>query len=473
LPIAPSVEARLQEPPLPGAAPPPGLFPAGDVLDQGRVDADASIVRLLVPVRATGAAAAGPQEFGFEAQLGEHPAWKRERPSDSVLHHARTISSTWACTDLRAALGLAGDRAPQLELALRRGERTRRARLRELRLLLFPTSGLAFICLGLALADSDALADWTDLAADARFLAGRRAFRVAADGGPEGTLDDLVGAVLDRHAGGAAGWGRPFLRDQALTATVLSITGITTEWERDVVRYVVRNHLRANQAVGAGQEERTRRPEGRLPYAAQQDFLLSIEGTAWVGFDLPATEFFTRTLPDHLRRDYLLAWIFVLQERFFLVDLVEAIAEAALEDHPAGGQAGFARVSGWADRLARFEARGHELHLLQREHHHRYWSAARAVLEVGVLHAEVRDLISRAFERAQAAEAARSERRRRALEARVIAALAVPGILFGFLGVNIVGVTSQDGLRPATAIAALVVALALVAVAVLAGRRAD
>ena len=61
-------------------------------------------------------------------------------------------------------------------------------------------------------------------------------------------------------------------------------------------------------------------------YAPNQTLSYSLDGGSFLAIDAPNTEFFSHTLPDHLRRYYFLNFLYVLGQRLILMQISEAIA---------------------------------------------------------------------------------------------------------------------------------------------------
>jgi hypothetical protein len=167
--------------------------------------------------------------------------------------------------------------------------------------------------------------------------------------------------------------------------------------------------------------------------------------------------------------------LLVLHQRFALMGLSEAVAQHWLVNGDAGSEeereVAFARIR---DGLLSFTARGHFIQVMQREHHHRCYRKWQETFQVEQLyqevHHEVREmydyLLMRRTARIQqlqeeqrrqlvagaqaevARERAAQERAQR-LEGRISTlgvGIGVPALILSFLGINLAGITTGDGL---------------------------
>lgn len=476
----------------------PGLHRASFVAARDVVPAakvvPKSALRVVLPV-----AVSPERSKAVRAQLGEGRApWKLCKPSGTMVAYATDISETWECAPAQLLKG----RGDMIDVSLSPGKQkdawTVFAVLSDLRFTLYRDSGIAFLVVTLTVDEPQPLVDWLDLAAVIRFTDRRRGatIRRSAEQGalvPE-TIRDIMIAMADSLSLSAELVGKPlFLKKQMLISGTWFVEGVDEEGE-ELVRYAARSQFSSRFLIGAGEEERTGRAGNRLPYALRQDFVSTLECTHYLGFDVPREHpFFGETLPEHLDNDYFSAWLFALQQRYFLLGEIAKLADEALKDAARSAADRYDEIDTRAEALARFEARGYELQLYQIEHHHRYWAACRDTLDIDGLHSYLTGLLERAVARTEAKrieeqtqrEAAQLEEqlardrdlavaeshraaltaaRAKSLERRIIAALALPGIAFGFAGINIEGWTAgKDGASQLFALIVLGVNLVIVA----------
>lgn len=216
------------------------------------------------------------------------------------------------------------------------------------------------------------------------------------DGG--GTLTDLLDALLGTAAPPETiepWWREVFIPGQLLPFAVIYVDEIADE-EIPHLTYRLRNFFRAQQEMHPAPEDLRLDHQLLLPYAKHQWFFFSLDGGGYVACNSPSTEFFRRTLPDHLREHYFLLFLLTLQQRFALMMLVEQVAARWLVE---GGQSSseegqriredaFARIR---DQLLSFTAHGHFAQVMQREHHHRCYRKWQDIFQVAQLHQEVSD----------------------------------------------------------------------------------
>jgi hypothetical protein len=245
---------------------------------------------------------------------------------------------------------------------------------------------------------------------------------VNAPGGvPDGPIQGrhLIGGVLRRLLDLGADWWREiFVPGQMLPFHALFFTR-APETEHPLVLYRLRNFFRAGQAlVPAANDLRPDHPT-LLSYAEQMWFSTTLEGGGFVAFDAPDTNFWSETMPVHLREQYFLLFLFALHQRFSLMHLSDQVCARWLGDDVVRAEARFAELR---EALLEFTARGHFTQIMQREHHHRCFRAWREVFETERLYREVRDevrelhsiLLMRKTERIQQL----AEEQRRLIEAQ-------------------------------------------------------
>jgi hypothetical protein len=260
----------------------------------------------------------------------------------------------------------------------------------------------------------------------------------------------------------------------------------------DPIAARARRFLRADQALGGRNADRG---VVTAPYTDDSTFWYSLDGGGFYASSAPDSEFFTRTLPDHLRRYYFLNFLFVLHQRLILMRLSEAIAwrwvggpltlgierrEGATTPELRSDEARLAvlehDLTQWLrifeelrDELLDFSARGNFLQLMHTQSHHVDYETWQEVFEVrrsfhevdGELQAIYGALGLRFEEIAQLRRSIAEEQARAAAEANqalegrrsaiqeaftyILAVFTVVSIALAFLGVSISGVT-DDGI---------------------------
>ncbi|MCI0489590.1 MAG: hypothetical protein L0229_23615 [Blastocatellia bacterium] len=345
--------------------------------------------------------------------------------------------------------------------------------------------------------ETDELDDWLDFLHHFRFAWGERGASVQAerqidDGAsvpffPEpagginehadgsGYFGELLDAMLRTGAldGETAPWWRDvFVRGRLLPFTALYVDALPEE-QIPIVVYRVHNCFHARQEIHPASEDISLDRPALMPYAENQWFVFTLESGAFVAFDAPDTRFYRAVLPRHLRDQYFILFLLALHQRFALMKLSDEVAMNWLAGNEGDSESplemkreeSFRRIR---DALLAFTARGHFTQVMQRKNHHRCYLKWQETFQVKQLYGEVSDevremhnyLLMRRTERLQQlaeeqqrqsnAEAEASRARAQYLE-RLISYLAlllgVPALLLSYLGINLRGFTSEEGLK--------------------------
>lgn len=432
-----------------------------DLTGEARVDPRRSFVRLVRPFRYSGTAAeraaqlfAGlwrPDDAVAEAELLDHGrAYLQSGSVLGVLDGNRGLRSY----DMVGAHGEWRIVPAQRERA---GERASGdgipIAISDVRFALFPT-GVGFLSITVRPKTAD-LAAWVSALHAMRLTDGRRsAFVSRRSTGVDTwrgwspvtgavdeewgvtTLDELTTKLLGE------GWWEPaWPPGRSLTYSALFVDDLP-DGERQLLRYAVANHFHADQWLAPAEEE----PFGTwMVYNGRAGFVTTIEGSAFIASNLPSTPFFDDELPTYIEREYGLVYLLAIHERSALLRLLEDAAIAPDPRHRLRQ----------ARRFAEFAAARHSLEAIQRENHHRYSRSCAAANGVDELYAGVESVIV----------GFRAEAEQR-LQHTVVLALAVPSIILGFLGINIAGLTTGDGLPVFWSLVALAVVLLALSAAV-------
>lgn len=301
--------------------------------------------------------------------------------------------------------------------------------------------GVGFISLEIK-PRSGALPDWLDALHYLRFYRSRgkrlRDSESVADDASlriEDFLSPVLAAVtLDGErspfAGRCDNTGRPqglpikelYTRGELLTYVTLFADGVPEDSQRHLLYTVVNRYRSASEATPAeGYDDEF----WCLPYQDGQQFLNSIEGSAFVAFDAGQTQFDLDTLPYHLRTTYFTLFLLALLQRFALDQLSEAVAHSTGQVL-TGSERGHARgelmrITDLDGRLLDFTSRCYFVQVSQTVHHHGYYTHLREVNEIEGRYREVTEEIHAL--RAHAASRVGVEQERTSL--RVAAALMV------------------------------------------------
>ncbi len=341
------------------------------------------------------------------------------------------------------------------------------------------------------------LADWLDVQSLARFTRGRRARQCClrlrrrtgidattgqalfapffpnpdgkvadpgAAGKPadtgEGDLSLVLQAVL-RTAG--LGAGEPaaaeevFVRDRMIPYTVLLVdrepadprptAGAGPDEAVLDLLYRTRKLFRLGQTVHAAEEELRVGPPHFLPYAREQWFLFSQEGGGFVAVDSPRTSYFRGEQQTHLADSYYILFLLALHQRFALMGLSDRVARnwpgPRLAQEPEAAHRVFQDIR---TALFAFTARGYFTQVMQRENHHRCYLRWQEIFQTDRLYQEVGAEVREMHDYLQDRLERRRERRLEGMTL-LLAALGIPMVVLGFMGINVKNWTVPEGLH--------------------------
>lgn len=267
-------------------------------------------------------------------------------------------------------------------------------------------------------------------------------------------------------------WQEIFIPSRTIPFASLYFDGIA-ESARELLLYRARNFFHFTQTLNPPDIDLGLEPPGTYRYAKNLYFTFSLDGGTFIAFDAPpvsVSPFFRGTLPVHLRDQYFLTFFIALHQRFALLRLSTEVAEkwpvraADAQSDDGDRESVFRSVR---DALLIFTARGHFVQIMQRANHHRCYQRWQETFQVGELHREVSEevremhnyLLMKKTERIQQLNEERTRHeqqtekaakvRTEALQARIsLLSLLIggPSIALSFLGINIVGVTANEGL---------------------------
>ncbi|MCW5968931.1 MAG: hypothetical protein KIT57_10485 [Blastocatellales bacterium] len=198
----------------------------------------------------------------------------------------------------------------------------------------------------------------------------------------------LKSANLDSGTGDW--WREVFVSGQMMPYNALLLDGVD-EVSAGEYLYRLQNLFHARQEIHPGPDDLSLTRPSLLPYAKNQWFTFSLEGGSFLAINPPETEFFRKTLPEHLRRQYFLLFLLAAQQRFALMMLSEEVVrewKVGANEAETITAAAFERIR---SRLLSFTARGYFLQVMQREHHHRCYRKWQEVFQIERLYGEVSD----------------------------------------------------------------------------------
>ncbi len=284
---------------------------------------------------------------------------------------------------------------------------------------------------------SKSLADWVDFNYHFSKLRGAKVQVVPGDEGPAvatGTENlrayDVVAAVLgtgipaDGDTVGAQWWEGIFVPHQFVPFTCLFVAEeMTAMLESDLCHRIRFGHS-GRQVVNPYLAQLHDEGSAVLPYSDTSRFVFSIEGGGFVAGAAPKDQFWTSTLPDHLRDHYLLAMLIVLAQRTALMRISKTVADSWSDDDPdLSRRETFDQI---VDDLLEFTARLQFVQIFQTEHYHAAYIHFRRAFHIEELYREVGDEVSQMATRAESnAEKKRDEAETREARDRDVVEFAV------------------------------------------------
>ena len=292
---------------------------------------------------------------------------------------------------------------------------------------------------------------------DGRFLTGRRAATVTVgkDQTPT-TLLAIAGRLVETLGAVDVSW--PIT---AFPFTALFLNGVPIERTREAV-VGLRYNTRFDTEVELAPDDLLL-DEGVLLRRPGAWLYCSLTSAGFVGNDVPTAGYYHQFHAE-LRRVYSLAAVVTLQQRYALLALAERVSDRWLKGDPADRGRAFGELQ---TQLQYLTARSMASQIFHRNNQHRFYSLTQDALGVRRLYEEVRASINDLSDAVRLELSERMEEQSRRFEQRVsVLALlfGVPSLMLAFIGANIEGVTSSDGVPFPAALALVVVSLLLGAV---------
>jgi hypothetical protein len=345
--------------------------------------------------------------------------------------------------------------------------------------------GIGFLIVQARPQSNDA-SDWFDFLHYFRYWRGDQSATLEAS--PQGELrpEKRLGPILGRNEPAAWKWkpgalleelmeaslGRRWWRDFFEMPHLLPFANLflqgphEAESERvSALVYRARNLFHARQRTGAWNHGL--QASGVSQYDDNQFMYFSIDGGGFLAYNPPAgDDFFKITLSDHLGRQYLLAFVLALAQRFTLLRVSADVADAAPTNNSVDADA---ELLAEYDRILRktldFTARGWFAQAMHSEHHHVAYREWLTAFQIDNLYREVRDEvadISEYLARRDSDRAEEEQRRKKAVDEEVKRrddqALFLVTALAGAVGVPLIflGYLALLDLRPRLEIPVLV-----------------
>lgn len=329
--------------------------------------------------------------------------------------------------------------------------------------------------------NSDSVDDWLDFLHYFRFAGGQRSVQLKAQrrtgkdqfepyfpppaGGTEkhpegvGTFMEILSAVMQTAKltkESERWWREVFIPNQLIPFAVLYVDDQNaTEEQIAKLLYRVRNFFPSSREIAPSKEDLNLDNPSLLPYADKMWFVFAQEGSAFVAFNAPPTDFFRRELPAHLRNQYFLLFLLTLHQKFALMNLSQEVSEHWLTGNLKERTQTFERIR---NDLLDFTARGYFAQVMQRDHHHRVYRKWQETFQLEQLYREVSDEVREMHEFLLAEQTRRLEQRLNQLGAFI----GLPALVLSFLSINLYGITAKDeGLHILTAISIGIISFCL------------
>jgi hypothetical protein len=256
---------------------------------------------------------------------------------------------------------------------------------------------------------------------------------VAAHPQGEGTLGEIITALLSSASAGKHWWHEVYVPGQLIPYSALFFEGVPAE---EQLRFLLRleAYFHARQELHPSPADLDLQGENRVAYARDQYFVLTLDGSSFVAFDAPQTPFFRETLPAHLRSEYFILFLMTLYQRFALMLLEDEISSGwALGTDDEQRETVLRKVR---DRLLMFTAQGHFTQVVQRQHHHRCYRRWQEIFQIDQLYAEVHRAASDMHDYLEAKRDSRIQTGLRRVDVRmrqIAFLLAPPSLALSFL----------------------------------------
>ncbi len=224
-------------------------------------------------------------------------------------------------------------------------------------------------------------------------------------------------------------WQDVFIPGQAIPYVCLLVEDAPTEPKHKAeLLYLIRTIFHSNQMLHPSDDDIRLDHASVLSYAMDQWFFFSLDGGGYLAMNPPKEEFFVKTMPDHVRKQYFLLFLISANQRFSLMSLQQQVAEKWLTQNVAHRELTFERIY---EHILEFEARVYFAQVMQREHHHRCYRKCQEVFQISQLHEELSGEVKRMYERINLE---RSERMQRRIDLLTFM-IGLPALMFGFMSV--------------------------------------
>lgn len=242
-----------------------------------------------------------------------------------------------------------------------------------------------------------------------------------------GTYEDIVSALLRSatiSTDSSPWWNDVFVSGQALPFASLFVDDLPKDQIPSLI-YRLRNFFNSQQEIHPSESDLRPDHPSLLSYVENAWFIFSLDGGVFLAADAPQTEFFRRTLPEHIRDHYFLLFLLALHQRFTLMSLSQQVSEHWLESDEEARIAAFEKIR---ETMLEFMARGRFAQVMQQEHHHNCYRRWLRIFQVQELSEEVRSEIAEMHDYLQGIRERESQERLQHLEHRISSLLVLIGI---------------------------------------------
>lgn len=256
----------------------------------------------------------------------------------------------------------------------------------------------------------------------------------------EGVISNLIEAVLNSAKIGIekTWWSEIFIPDQLIPYYNLFVDKIKTN-EIPILLYQVRRIFHSRQKLHPTIHDLSLEHNDLLQYSKNQWFIFSLDGGGFVACNSPKDSFFKETLPQHLRSQYFLIYLFTLFQRFELMRISNWVSKHWLDKSDEHRLNNFKKIQ---ESLLEFTARGYFSQIMQRENHHLCYQKWHDKFQLERLYEEVQGEVQVMNNHLQGVRSKRLEKQMNFLTILI----SFTTLLTSFLGLRIVGFNYPEGM---------------------------
>jgi hypothetical protein len=261
-----------------------------------------------------------------------------------------------------------------------------------------------------------------------------------------GVLYDIISGILDSICidNEKQWWSEVFIRKQLIPFSVIFIDKIKKD-NIPLLLYQVRRIFHSHQKLYPTPQDLSLEHPDLLQYAKDQWFVFSLDGGAFVACNLPKDPFFNETLPQHLRSQYFLIFLFSLFQRFELMNISNMVTDHWIDAYDKTRLIYFKKIR---DSLLDFTARGYFSQIMQRETHHLCYQKWQEKFQLERLYNEVSMEVHEMHNHLQTVQSKHLENQMNGLTVLV----SIATLIVSFLGLRLIGFNWPGGISLWTAV---------------------